>query len=114
MRLRHTVAAGLGALTLALTVPASAGATSGQFSYLYETHSGPEPYTLVDPPSHECLTLPQAADPHSQPPAHSPRNRTASRAVVYDGPDCTGQSFALRAHTGYGTERLKVRSVYFE
>lgn len=113
MRLRHTVAAGLGALALALTLPASASAASGHFSYLYETPWGTQSATLTDPPSRECVTLPEAANPRFQPPAHSPRNGTTSTAVVFSGPDCTGDHFSLRPVTGHASERLKVRSVLF-
>ncbi|WP_326691516.1 MULTISPECIES: hypothetical protein [unclassified Streptomyces] len=111
MRLRHTVAAGLGAVALALSVAAPAGAATGEFSYTYETPGGPQRAILADPPSRECVTLPGVAE--WTPPAHSPRNHTDSTAVVFTGPDCTGDHFSLRPHTGHGSERLKVRSVLF-
>jgi hypothetical protein len=117
MRLRHTVAAGLGAVALALSIAAPAGAApaeraSGEFSYTYDTPLGPQEATLTDPPSRECVTLPEVADPESLP-AHSPRNHTASTAVVFTGPDCTGDHFSLRPDGGHGSERLKLRSVLF-
>lgn len=112
MRLRHSVAAGLGALALALAVPATAGAATGHFSYLYETPGGTTSAVLVDPPSRECVNLPEVAHPW-QSPAHSPRNRTASTAVAFSGPDCTGRHFSMRPMTGYASERLEMRSVLF-
>ncbi|MFG3256758.1 hypothetical protein [Streptomyces sp. NPDC048172] len=113
MRLRTTVGTGLGAVALALALAAPAAAATGTFSYLYESHMGPQIGVLEDPPSRECLTLPEAADPIDQPPAHTPRNRTDATAAVFSGPDCTGAHFSMRPFTGYGTERLKVRSVVF-
>ncbi|MFJ9849017.1 hypothetical protein [Streptomyces sp. NPDC101150] len=50
---------------------------------------------------------------HAAPPAHSPRNYTDATAVVFTGPDCTGNDFSLRPHGGHGSERLKLRSVLF-
>ncbi|GAA2637285.1 hypothetical protein [Streptomyces axinellae] len=112
MRLRHTLATGLGAVALALSAAAPAGAATGEFSYTYDTPGGPRPALLVDPPSRECVTLPGLADPRL-PAAHSPRNRTDSTAVVFTGPDCTGDHFSLRPRTGHASERLKMRSVLF-
>ncbi|MBT2400499.1 hypothetical protein [Streptomyces sp. ISL-100] len=113
MRFRHTVAAAVGALTLVLTMPTPAGAAVGAFTYQYDDMSG-ERITaeLIDPPSGPCITLPEVADDFV-PPAHTPRNATDRPATVYAGADCTGPEFNLRAHTGYGSERLKVRSVIF-
>ncbi|MFI9050725.1 hypothetical protein [Streptomyces sp. NPDC053427] len=114
MRLRRTAATAaataVSALALVLTLPASANAATGYFTYVVD--DTPMPLVLIDPPSRECLTLPEVADPEV-PPAHSPRNGTDSTAVVFTNPDCTGNHFSLRPHTGHGSERLKVRSVVF-
>ncbi|QHF94294.1 hypothetical protein DEH18_11030 [Streptomyces sp. NHF165] len=110
MRLRTCAATGLGAVALALTLATPAGATTGDFAYTYGTPDGPRQQVLHDLPSRECVTLPQAASPGT-PPAHSPRNRTGSTAVAFTGPDCTGEHFSMRPGTGYGSERLKLRSV---
>ncbi|GAA2079128.1 hypothetical protein GCM10009801_36450 [Streptomyces albiaxialis] len=112
MRLRTTVGTGLGAVALALALAAPAAAATGTFSYVYDSPAGPRIGVLHDPPSRQCVTLPEAAAPWT-PPAHTPRNRTDATAVVFTGPDCTGDHFSMRPHTGYGTERLKVRSVVF-
>ncbi|MFI0716310.1 hypothetical protein ACH4SK_38080 [Streptomyces inhibens] len=114
MRLRHTVATALSALTLALTLPASpAGAATGPFTYVYNDSNGaPHVGALVDPPSQTCITLPEVGGDWL-PPAHSPRNYTSSTATVFTGAGCTGDYFSLRPHGGHGSERLKLRSVVF-
>ncbi|ARX85935.1 MULTISPECIES: hypothetical protein [Streptomyces] len=114
MRFRTALAAAAGALTLIVTLPTSAAAAEGQFQYTYVGVDGsPRLGFIDDPDSGECHTLPEVADPGSSSPAHSPRNRTDERARVFTEPDCTGDSFVLRPHTGYGSERLKLRSVVF-
>ncbi len=107
------VATALGALALAVALPASsAGAATGPFSYVYDDGTGPRMGLLADPPSWECITLPEVAD-EAVPPAHTPRNYTASTATVFAGADCTGDYFNLRPNGGHASERLKVRSVVF-
>ncbi|MEJ8632263.1 hypothetical protein [Streptomyces sp. MS2.AVA.5] len=114
MRLRDTLTAAAGAAVLLLTVPGSAYATEGDFSYTYIDNSGAEEQaTLHDPASGRCITLGEAAQEYSQPPAHSPRNRTASVAIVFRNADCSGDEYTLRPHTGAAGERLKFRSVIF-
>ena len=114
MRLRNATAAALGALALVLAVPSSASAATGEFTYQYVDENGDPAVTLLtDPPSGECLTLPEVADEETTPPAHSPRNRTDATATVFTGADCSGDYFSLRPHTGYGSARLKLRSVVF-
>ncbi|MEU9113661.1 hypothetical protein AB0D04_18250, partial [Streptomyces sp. NPDC048483] len=114
MRLRRTaasaVATAVGALALVLSAPASAHAATGPFTYVVD--GDPVLHLLPNPPSGTCVPLPEVADPEV-PPAHSPRNFTDSTAVVFTGTDCTGDSFSLRPETGYGSERLKLRSVLF-
>ncbi|QMU67021.1 hypothetical protein [Streptacidiphilus sp. P02-A3a] len=113
MRLRSTVAAALAAAALVLTLPTSAEAAGGHFTYVFHDRSGGlRVGELVDPPSRECLTLPEARDEYA-PPADSPRNYTDATAVVFTGVDCTGDYFSLRPFGGYGSERLKLRSVLF-
>ncbi|WP_172382460.1 hypothetical protein [Streptomyces sp. MNP-20] len=114
MRFRTALAAAAGALALTVTLPASATAADGRFQYTYSGLDGrPQVAVIDDPESWECVTLPEVADPDSSSPAHSPRNRTDAYAEVFTEPDCTGDSFTLRPHTGYGSERLKLRSVMF-
>ncbi|MBC2876194.1 MULTISPECIES: hypothetical protein [Streptomyces] len=114
MRFRAALAAAAGALALIVTLPTSAAAAEGRFEYTYTGLDGrPDTAALEDPPSLDCVTLPEVADPGSSSPAHSPRNRTDEYAEVFTEPDCSGDSFRLRPHTGYGGERLKLRSVRF-
>ncbi|TJZ50344.1 hypothetical protein FCH28_24010 [Streptomyces piniterrae] len=114
MRLRRTLGTAVSALALVLALPASANASAGTFTYLYSNvEIGPVNMgTLVDPPSGECITLPEVAD-ESVPPAHTPTNSTDAYATVYTDPMCEGDSFTLRPLGGHASERLKVRSVMF-
>ncbi|MFJ4781373.1 hypothetical protein [Streptomyces sp. NPDC088762] len=113
MHLRRAAAV-FGALTLVLTVPTSASAATGEFRYTYSGLDGrPQVAVLADPPSEECITLPEVADPGASSPAHSPRNRTDETATVFTEPGCEGDYFTLRPRTGYGSARLALRSVVF-
>ncbi|MET8271075.1 hypothetical protein [Streptomyces sp. NPDC005096] len=114
MRLRTTVAAALGALALVVTLPTSASATVGVFAYRYTGLDGtPQIAELVNPPSGDCVTLPEVADPNSSNPADSPWNYTVSTATVFTGPNCEGDSFPLHPFRGHAFEQLKLRSVLF-
>ncbi|MFD5632059.1 hypothetical protein [Streptomyces sp. NPDC127072] len=114
MRLRHSLAAcGALALTAALATPAHAA--TGHFSYRFTDMSGqPQAATLQDPASGECVTLQEAADPDASTPAFAPHNETDEFAIVFTGPDCTGDSWTLRPHGRPATDRLKLRSVVFQ
>ncbi|MEU4995352.1 hypothetical protein [Streptomyces sp. NPDC021622] len=113
MRLRHTVAASLGALALVVTLPTSASAATGDFSYKYVGLDGlPRSVTLHDPHSPACITLPEVADPYVSPPAFAPHNNTDVWATVFTEPGCTGDSWKLKPHGNPATDRLKLRSVY--
>ncbi|MFE1951920.1 hypothetical protein ACFW9D_15785 [Streptomyces sp. NPDC059524] len=114
MRLRTTLAAALGALTLTLALPASASAADGDFSYTHVDPSGlPQRATLHDPASPGCVTLPEVADPGSSEPAFAPHNDTDEWVMVFTEPDCTGDSWTLRPHGRPASDRLKLRSVFF-
>lgn len=117
MRLHRPLTAAataLGALALALSLPAApAGAATGYFAYVYEDRGGGSHLgVLSDPPSGQCITL-REVDGEFGPPAHSPRNLTSSSARVYAGTGCTGNYFTLRPNGGHASERLKFRSVAF-
>ncbi|NUU24290.1 MAG: hypothetical protein HOV68_22720 [Streptomycetaceae bacterium] len=116
MRLRRSGAAVLGALALALTLPAPAHAAEGDFSYTYANELTGEPArgTIADPPSGDCVTLPEVADPGTSEPAYAPHNQTDSWATVFTGPDCDGDAWRLRPHGRPATEHLKLRSVQFD
>lgn len=114
MRLRKTFAVALGTGMLVLAAPAIANAATGGFTYRFvDSYGITQESTLDSPPSRECITLPEVADPDTSDPADTPRNATNATAVVFTEPDCQGAYFSLRPLTGYGSERLKVRSVLF-
>lgn len=113
MRLRTSVAATVGALALVITLPTSAGAAEGDFTYQHYDQAGiAQTSGLMDPQSRECITLPEVEDARSAP-AHSPRNNTNATATVFADADCEGAHFSLRPNGGHASERLKVRSVVF-
>lgn len=114
MRFRPVLAASIGAGMLVLATPGASSAASGGFEYRYfDAYGIVQEGFFADPPSLECITLPEVADPYISGPADSPRNYTDATAVVFTGPDCQGDYFSLRPYTGHGSERLKVRSVLF-
>ncbi|MGW2841401.1 hypothetical protein ACWCWD_26835 [Streptomyces sp. NPDC001493] len=113
MRLRSAFPAVLGAALLLAAVPTSASAAEGQFRYDYVTDEGYDATGFLNnPPSGVCINLP-GVGPENPEPGHSPKNRTDAWATVYADADCEGAFFNLRPHTGGGSERLKVRSVFF-
>ncbi|MFG2710742.1 hypothetical protein ACGFX2_09250 [Streptomyces goshikiensis] len=114
VRLRSAALAAASALALLVAVPGSAHAAAGEFEYSFVGLDGSAlRASLFDPESDVCITLPEVADPDSSEPAFSPRNRTDTVARVFTEPDCTGDRFDLRAYSGRGSERLKLRSVVF-
>ncbi|MEU5895532.1 MULTISPECIES: hypothetical protein [Streptomyces] len=113
MRLRHTLAAALGAFTLVVTLPTSANAATGAFSYKFTGLDGhARSVTLHDPTSPGCVPLPEVAAPDFSEPAFAPHNDTDEWAMVFTEPDCTGDSWTLRPHGNPASDRLKLRSVF--
>jgi hypothetical protein len=113
MRLRTAVAAVFGAFALLVTVPTSASAATGDFSYEFVGLDGsPQSVTLHDPDSPGCITLAEVADPGSSEPAFAPHNSTDTWVMVFTEPDCTGDSWTLRPYGHPATDRLKLRSVF--
>ncbi|MCL7430402.1 hypothetical protein [Streptomyces sp. YS415] len=113
MRFRSACTAVLGAALLLAAVPASASAASGQFRYDYVTVEGYEATGFLNnPASGQCIDLPGVGWENPEP-GHAPKNRTDDWAMVFTEPNCQGDSFPLRPHTGGASERLKVRSVVF-
>ncbi|MFG3037280.1 hypothetical protein ACGFYZ_10285 [Streptomyces sp. NPDC048330] len=114
MRLRHSAAALCGALALTATLASPASAATGDFGYRFVGIGGDQQWiTLQDPVNASCVTLAEAADPGSSEPAFAPHNDTDEFAVVFTGPDCTGESWTLRPHGSPTTDLLKLRSVVF-
>lgn len=114
MRYRNTVVAVACALAAAFCFPASAHAAEGDFIYRYVGEYGShEIGGLVDPPSRECITLPEVSDPDETEPAFAPLNDTNATATVFTGVGCDGDYYTLRPNGGHASERLKLRSVVF-
>lgn len=110
-RTATTLLAGIAALMLVL--PGTAFAAEGEFSYRYYDEDGDlQVGSLVDPPSGECIEIPEVADWDTS--AFRPRNNTNSRAVVFKDSECEGDAyFSLRPNGGHGSDRLLLRSVVF-
>ncbi|MEU1501277.1 hypothetical protein [Streptomyces sp. NPDC005732] len=114
MKLRHTVAAALGSFALALALPGSALAATGDFTFKYVTALGHEELvTLHDPHSGKCINLYAVGD-DAVPAGYGPHNRTDTPVTVYRGASCTGDQWRLRAHGNPATDQLEVRSVRFD
>ncbi|WP_181770548.1 hypothetical protein [Amycolatopsis pittospori] len=112
MRLRTVVLSLTSAAALFLTLPGTASASEGEFTYRYFDADGEiQIGALIDPPSGECIEIPEIADWDVD--AFRPRNDTDSRAVVFRGNDCDGDYFSLRPFGGRGSDRLALRSVIF-
>ncbi|MFI9150258.1 hypothetical protein [Streptomyces sp. NPDC053367] len=112
MRIRHTVAAVCGALALTAVLAAPADAAAGDFSYRFLAANGDvRSATLQDPLTETCVTLPEVADPGTSVPAFAPHNDTGDYALVFTGPNCTGESWLLRPHGRPATDLLTLRSV---
>ncbi|MBT2510969.1 hypothetical protein J7I98_35155 [Streptomyces sp. ISL-98] len=111
MRLRNTLAAALGAFSLALTLPTSASAASGDFSYAYldEQENGRIGH-LANPESGRCINLPEVEG--GAPAASAPLNTTNEFATAFVEANCEGPGFALRPGGG-SSSHLKMRSVIF-
>ncbi|MFF7753300.1 hypothetical protein ACFZCP_29620 [Streptomyces sp. NPDC007971] len=107
MRLRHSVAAALGALALVVTLPTSASAATGDF--LYKVGPG-VPAGIADPESGRCTNLFGATE---QDPAFAPENFTTSTATVFLDFDCNGDTFYVMNPGKRLGDRLKLRSVVF-
>ncbi|MFI5979428.1 hypothetical protein ACIBEA_00985 [Streptomyces sp. NPDC051555] len=113
MKLRSAVTAGLAGLVLALAVPGSAFAATGQFSYTFtDDHGQVLTVALHDPSSDTCVNLPYVGSEWVEP-GHTPHNATDEPVTVFKGANCTGPEWKLRAHGKPATEQLKVRSVWF-
>lgn len=113
MKLRSAVTAGMAGLVLALAVPGSAVAATGDFRYAFTDDKGQDlTVALHHPASDECVNLPYVGSEWVTA-GHSPHNNTDQWATVYAGADCQGPEWRLRPHGNQATAQLKVRSVYF-
>lgn len=107
MRLRNAVLASVSALALALAVPSSANAATGDF--LYKVGPG-IPAGVADPESGKCINVFGASESD---PAFAPENLTNSTATVFLDFDCNGDIFYVMNPGKVLGNRLKLRSVIF-
>ncbi|ALG13625.1 hypothetical protein [Kibdelosporangium phytohabitans] len=114
MRTRTALLAVTSAFALFLTIPGTASAAVGEFTYRYLDEDGDvQSGSLIDPPSRECIDIPEVSDLEDVH-AFRPRNDTGSRAVVFKESGCEGDAyFSLRPDGGHGSDRLLLRSVVF-
>ncbi|MFE3767292.1 hypothetical protein ACFXPI_36665 [Streptomyces sp. NPDC059104] len=114
MKLRSTVGACLGALTLVLSFAGSAQAAQGNFHYKYVDGHGQEQFaTLHDPHSGKCINLYPVGHDDEQP-GYGPHNDTDTAVTVYLGANCQGAEWRLKAHGNPAKDTLEVRSVRFD
>ncbi|MFD8146786.1 hypothetical protein [Streptomyces sp. NPDC059708] len=113
MKLRSTLGACLGAVTLVLSMTGSAQAAEGYFHYKYVDDWGQEQVvTLHDPRSGHCINLYAVGD-DDQVPGYGPHNQTDTAVTVYLGASCQGASWRLKANGNPAKDTLEVRSVRF-
>lgn len=114
MKLRSTVGACLGALTLVLSMSGSAQAAEGNFHYKYVDGHGQEQYaTLHDPHSGKCINLYPVGD-DDELPGYGPHNQTDTAVTVYVNANCQGPQWRLKANGAPAKDTLEVRSVRFD
>ncbi|MFD7083401.1 hypothetical protein [Streptomyces sp. NPDC059918] len=114
MKLRTALGAGLGALTLMLSMAGSAQAAEGNFTYKYVDDYGVErQITLHDPHSGKCVNL-HAVGNDAEQPGYGPHNDTDTAVTVYLGANCQGSQWRLKAHGQPAKDSLAVRSVRFD
>ncbi|AZQ74377.1 hypothetical protein EKH77_27040 [Streptomyces luteoverticillatus] len=107
MRLRYAIGSALGALALVVTIPTSANAATGTFTYY--PYGSTEALRLTDPTDEVCHKLgsdDEAAYEHG-------KNGTDLWAIVYTDEGCTGEEMTL----GSGKETINdftFRSVRFQ
>ncbi|MFI0462501.1 MULTISPECIES: hypothetical protein [Saccharopolyspora] len=111
MRLRATVAAALGAAGLLLSLPGSALAADGEFSYWVEGTNAYHQRALLDPAGRLCHRLEL---PNPEAPAYGVRNNTDATAIVFLDSNCSSDVYYYVLQPGQQAPRdVAVRSVTF-
>ncbi|MEV0701852.1 hypothetical protein AB0I53_28605 [Saccharopolyspora sp. NPDC050389] len=111
MRLRATVAATLGAAGLLLSLPGSALAADGEFSYWVEGTNAYHQRALLDPAGRLCHRLDL---PNPQTPAYGVRNNTDATAIVFLDENCASDVYHYVLQPGQQAPNgVAVRSVIF-
>ncbi|MFJ3892936.1 hypothetical protein [Streptomyces sp. NPDC090083] len=111
--MRSTLVAGLGALALFVTLPASpASAASGEFRYIYVGPGGIDlDKGLTDPQSGVCIDIPETVG--NNVPALAPSNETDSTVTVFKDADCAGDVYFTMDPGKRLSRRLEFRSAIF-
>ncbi|MCK2242614.1 MULTISPECIES: hypothetical protein [unclassified Crossiella] len=112
MRLRAALLAVASVCALGLAVPGTASAAEGDFTYRYYEEGEIQSGALVDPPSGECVEIPEVAD-FEDVYAFRPHNKTRSTVTMFKESDCEGDAYYTLKPGGKATDRLKLRSVSF-
>lgn len=109
MRLRATVAAALGAAGLLLSLPGSALAAQGEFSYSLEFQGREYQTSISNPVGGTCHTL----DLPMNSPAYRVTNWTNATAVAYLDANCATETYFVLAPGESAPSGVLVRSVLF-
>ncbi|MER6029606.1 hypothetical protein [Streptomyces sp. NPDC001851] len=115
MRLRTALLSLASAVTLVLSVSASAHAgADGAFDYGFVQAGGHHAGTLEDPALNECVNVPElGSSTDSGTYADAPHNVTDAYADVYEGRDCEGTRTTLAPDAPGAPDTLHFRSVLF-
>ncbi|MEU2715527.1 hypothetical protein [Streptomyces sp. NPDC007205] len=115
MRLRTALLSVASAVTLVLSVSASAHAgADGALDYGLVEEGGRHTGTLEDPALNDCINVPElgsSADSGTY--ADAPHNATNAYADVYEGRNCEGTRTTLAPGAPGSPDTLHFRSVLF-
>jgi hypothetical protein len=113
MRLRAALIAVVSVCALGVAVPAVASASEGEFTYRYYDEDGDlQQGALVDPPSGECVDIPEVID-FSDTFAFRPHNNTDASVTVFKEGNCEGDAYYTLPAGARASDRLLMRSVVF-
>ncbi|MEU8031504.1 hypothetical protein AB0C13_23155 [Streptomyces sp. NPDC049099] len=115
MRLRTALLSLASAVTLVLSVSASARAgADGALDYGLVEAGGRHAGTLEDPDLNECINIPElGSSADSRTYADAPHNVTNAYADVYEERDCEGTRTTLAPDAPGSPDTLHFRSVLF-
>ncbi|GHC69536.1 hypothetical protein [Streptomyces flavofungini] len=111
MRLRHTVGAALGALTLVLALPTSASAGQFSFRYQYGDPASPTLGQMDDLDGITCYNVPEVEGKNET--AFRPDNTEQFEVWVFAEEDCEGTKTTVPGQSHLGTD-VKFKSFYIK
>ncbi|QWF82906.1 hypothetical protein [Amycolatopsis sp. CA-230715] len=112
MRPRTALCVIASAVALGSAVPAAASAAEGGFTYRYYGEGEIQVGLLINPPSGQCIDLPEVMDFYDAY-AFRPRNFTDRSVTVFKAGGCEGDVFFTLRAGGRASDRLLMRSVVF-